>query len=365
MSALPTSVIVRRGDAALFGADGAWRQAAASLAGVPYYLTTLANDCFRSRLMPDAEWIAIELHRDSQCVGVVLAQLGRTKLSGVPLRSLSLPYHSHFILSDLLMAPVEHIDAYWPQMASALAQHGVRWDVIHCPAVVGSGAAIRAALDLGESALTRRIRSSNYFDCTVPYAQISAGFSELLRKNLQKGWRRIERSGKLEIVSVRGSLTTVDAFDDFLRIEASGWKGQQGTAISCDTGTLSFWRDMFLLQSEEMHAEVNLMKLDGQAIAGQLCLVSNRTCYVHKIAYDEAYKRLSPGQLLIEDLLRRSCENSDIDEVSVVSDASWHSDWSPCSQDVYEVWMFREIWVARFASGLIRMRDGIRSLLRT
>jgi hypothetical protein len=91
-----------------------------------------------------------------------------------------------------------------------------------------------------------------------------------------------------------------DAPDDFLRLEASGWKGREGTAMSSDGAAGLFaeicdeFRRMDRLQLLSLEA--------GGKVAAMKCnLSAGDTLFCFKIAYDEALGHYSPGVMLEAD----------------------------------------------------------------
>ena len=353
---------VHLGGGAITTTQAAWTELLSKVTRPAYFQFPEVHQRYLDQLGAPDSLVVIELLRGQRCVGIIAAERARARLAGMNFDSLALPYHPHFILSDAVLADGEKLVDFWPSIGTALAQSSLRWEALRFPCALAGGAALTAASDLEPLAFERRLRASNYFDCTGPYEQISARYTDLRKKNLQKGWKRIERTGAFEVKSVRGSEEGLWAFDEFLRIEGSGWKGQQGSSIAADPKLAQFWKELFLLQSAGLYAEINLMMLDGAAIAGQFCVVSGRTAYVHKIAYDEAHKRLSPGHLFIEYLLKKSCADPQIDIVSVVSGAAWHADWAPIARDVHEVWLFRRGWQARLVRLAVSLIARIRRI---
>ncbi|HEY6926810.1 MAG TPA: GNAT family N-acetyltransferase, partial [Steroidobacteraceae bacterium] len=76
-------------------------------------------------------------------------------------------------------------------------------------------------------------------------------------------------------------------------------------------------------------AEINLLKLEGQTIAAQFCIRAGRHLTVLKIGYDQAHGALSPGNLLLNHLLKVSCESGELDQVGLVTNMDWMKEWAP------------------------------------
>ena len=82
-----------------------------------------------------------------------------------------------------------------------------------------------------------------------PYITLPASFEELLasrsrntRKQLRKRQRELQAAGEVRLRTSHGGPDFERDFDSFLRVEASGWKGQQGTAIISNAASETLYR---------------------------------------------------------------------------------------------------------------------------
>jgi CelD/BcsL family acetyltransferase involved in cellulose biosynthesis len=98
--------------------------------------------------------------------------------------------------------------------------------------------------------------------------------------------------------------------DDGFRVEASGWKGQAGTAIVSDPATESFYRE--ISQAFEQRGELRLSRigLDGRTVAFDLCILHDGRLYLLKTGFDEDFRRLAPGLVMRLSIIERCFELS-------------------------------------------------------
>ena len=93
------------------------------------------------------------------------------------------------------------------------------------------------------------------------------------------------------------------AVEQFLALEAMGWKGRSRTALSCRPGHAAFFREM----SRGFAAEGRLMFLSMEAgprvVAQNTALVAGEGLFGFRRAYDEEFRSWSPGSLLDLDVL--------------------------------------------------------------
>jgi CelD/BcsL family acetyltransferase involved in cellulose biosynthesis len=130
-------------------------------------------------------------------------------------------------------------------------------------------------------------------------------FSGRRNKDLRRRARRLSEQGEVTIRTVSGADTDGRAaLEDFLRIEASGWKGREGTAMASDPTTDAFAKAVFAGPD----VEFDVLALDGKAIAVTVNLIRNGAVFTIKTAYDEDHRPASPGAMLDLHLIRNITE---------------------------------------------------------
>lgn len=115
--------------------------------------------------------------------------------------------------------------------------------------------------------------------------------------------RQLEKAGQLTYQRHRGE-AALAALDDFLALEAAGWKGRGGTALACRPLDAAYIRAVVRNFAATDAARVDLLRLDGAPVAGGLLLDLAGQAHFLKIAYDEGKARLSPGRALAIEMLR-------------------------------------------------------------
>lgn len=125
------------------------------------------------------------------------------------------------------------------------------------------------------------------------------------RKEYRRLWKRLQQQGRLEFQALAEGEDVRPWLEDFLALEASGWKGRAGTAIACDAHNAAFVRRMVT----DFHAHGALrfwrLTLDGRWIAGLFGLMVQDVLWLGKIARDESLDAFSPGVLLTIEATRR------------------------------------------------------------
>jgi CelD/BcsL family acetyltransferase involved in cellulose biosynthesis len=134
----------------------------------------------------------------------------------------------------------------------------------------------------------------------------TVGTFEAWRKLTKPNWhsniprlaRKLQREHDAEFLIVQVPTDLTGELDMGLRVEASGWKGEQKTAIQSSPDTERFYRTV--AQSFHDRGQLRLSRIvlaDGCA-AFDFCLLHGRRLYLLKTGFDERFRKLSPGLVL-------------------------------------------------------------------
>lgn len=122
------------------------------------------------------------------------------------------------------------------------------------------------------------------------------------KKRMQQH-RQLEKAGTLAYQRHRGA-GAVTVLEEFLALEAAGWKGRGGTALASRPDDSAYIREIVRNFAAADAVRIDLLRLDDRPIAGGLLLDFAGQSHFLKIAYDEDSARLSPGRALTIEMLR-------------------------------------------------------------
>jgi CelD/BcsL family acetyltransferase involved in cellulose biosynthesis len=126
-------------------------------------------------------------------------------------------------------------------------------------------------------------------------------------KELRRQRHRLEDAGPL-VFSVATTPADVTAsLEEFLALEARGWKGVRGTGLMQHEGDARFIRSAAPALAAQRRFEIASLTRNGETLASGLILRDAATAYFFKIAMDEKQARSSPGVQLTLDLTRHLC----------------------------------------------------------
>ena len=123
------------------------------------------------------------------------------------------------------------------------------------------------------------------------------------RKGTARTRRKLEKRGVLETDFLYEY--TPEIVQQFLELEASGWKGEGGTALKSQTETQLFLDGMLRRSMPQGNATVVRISLDARPIAMLVVLQQGRKAAQFKIAFDEQLKEYSPGTMVEFDEVSR------------------------------------------------------------
>ena len=205
------------------------------------------------------------------------------------------------------------------------------WNVIEATAVPEGG----AFASIMEHAEKDGYHTTRWATLLSPYIELPIGSADAYqncparykkdRKRLQRRFDRLKELGEPSFAV----FTTFDetVYQEFLRLEGSGWKGQAGGAISCDPKLVKIYRDMLSGASDAGHLRVCTLSVNGQCIAMEMAFLIGDRCYSPKIAYNEEFSSCSPGQLLtrwaIDDLVKKDTSLYDLLGARARNKALW------------------------------------------
>jgi CelD/BcsL family acetyltransferase involved in cellulose biosynthesis len=115
---------------------------------------------------------------------------------------------------------------------------------------------------------------------------------------------------------------------DGYRVEAPGWKGEQGSDIMSRAAHRQFYTDISRWAAQRGWLRLAFLRIDGRAIAFDLCLEREREHYLLKTGYDPSFRQYAPGMLLRRDMLQRSFEERLTRYDFLGTDMPWKLEWT-------------------------------------
>ena len=131
-------------------------------------------------------------------------------------------------------------------------------------------------------------------------------------REMRRQWNHLEKIGEVKYSVARQPHEVRHRMEEFLLLEASGWKGKKRTAMLSDRYRAAFAREAVNNLAEVDAARIHTIDVDGHAIASLIVLMMNGEAYTWKTAYDESFARFSPGKLLMAQLTEWHLDDANI-----------------------------------------------------
>ncbi|MBB2972650.1 GNAT family N-acetyltransferase [Mesorhizobium sp. RMAD-H1] len=132
------------------------------------------------------------------------------------------------------------------------------------------------------------------------------------RRDYARLWRKLAAQGNLTYSVARSPEEIRQRCEDFLTLEASGWKGKRGSAMAVDRYRAAFAREAVNRLAERDLARIHTLELDGRVIAILIVFIESGEAWTWKTAYDEDLSAYSPGTLLMIEVVKNHLEDPNI-----------------------------------------------------
>jgi CelD/BcsL family acetyltransferase involved in cellulose biosynthesis len=226
------------------------------------------------------------------------------------------------------------------QLLHAARKAGARALVLREVAL--DGAAMNAIAEaLRQDGLSPRVLNSHLRACLEATGDAETLLRDALGakklKELRRQQHRLSEHGALSFDVARSPQEVSAAIEMFLALEASGWKGQRGTALMQVEGDAAFIRRATRALADSGQCEIVTLRAGATPVASGIVLRHQRRAFFFKLGVDERFAKFSPGVQLTLELTRHLCADPAI--------ASADSTASPDHP------MINPIWRGRFAIG--------------
>lgn len=234
-----------------------------------------------------------------------LIPLSRRRHDKLPVTGWSL-WHNDYICNCTPLLRQGVATQAWSTFLDWLQQQSL--PLLELPLVTADGPFQHALLEVANDRLTPISADFQYSRALLrPAESADAYCAETMtchnRQELRRQRRRLSEQGVLESRVWQPGDDVQPWVDEFLRLEGAGWKGREGTSFNASSDDANYLRQV-IQSAAETHQVVLLgLFLNDQAIALKLNFLSGEAGFTFKIAFDEDYKKYSPGvQLELENI---------------------------------------------------------------
>jgi len=279
----------------------AWDRLAAGAAEPNVFAERWFVEASTAHLPDSAGARLLQLWRGGRLIALLPLRID-ARYGRIPLRHVTNWRHHHSFLGAPLIAAGSEAEA-WRALLDAIDRAPWAGGILHIEGIV-EGGPIHQGLQAASRALGRPCDTVHRIERAMLASELSPEtyYERTLRKKKRKEIRRLRsRLDELGSVAARKLAAGDDPLtwaEEFLALEASGWKGRAGSALACRNDTAAFFRAAIAGAHAAARLEMLRLDLDGRAIAMLVNFLAPPGSFSFKIAFDEDYARFSPGVLI-------------------------------------------------------------------
>jgi CelD/BcsL family acetyltransferase involved in cellulose biosynthesis len=281
--------------------------------------------------------------------------------SGLPVRRLRSPVNAHGGRFDGVRSASPESDsavrATWDFLKGSCS-----WDLLEFPYAPEGGTIARLIAEAQASGCnTGRVpeKPSPY----IPVPKNQELLKQMppnpkLRSQLRQSRHRLSRRGELRLLRV--AIADRNVLDRFYSLEASGWKGQQRSAILSDPRTRQFYDEIAESAARFGYFSLYMLESKGDLLAGHFAFTNRGCCYSPKVAYNENFSQFAPGHLIVSEILEDcSARGIQVFDITGPNDA-WKMKWTNHTRPFDRYFVFRRTLLGRLAHVMrFRLRPSV------
>lgn len=221
---------------------------------------------------------------------------------GIPARTLRSLSNIHSCRFDMIHRGKDSSDQADSTWASL--KHCAEWDVLEALDVPSGG----AFEEIARFAKTDGFLVGTWPTRKSPFLSLSGNTdnplqdchrSKRLASDLKGKRKKLDKEGAVSFELDTGG----HRVDEFFALEASGWKGRNGSAIALDPSLVHFYKEIARSTAERGYFRMYSLLLEGKPIAMHFGFYMGNSYFLPKIAFDEQFGKFSPGHILMQYVL--------------------------------------------------------------
>lgn len=291
-------------------------------------------------LDPDEKWLCLQAWQDGRLIGILPLVEQRRRWLGRSAPVLRSPGDNDTSSMEMLVES-GHEAVVLTNFLKALDQYVPGWLGLAFTRLLPDSAILRQC-ERGLSGAAAIIDLNGYgrfFRVSGSFEERFSAMRSKYRSNVRRSRRLFhELDGAREVI-VNGGEASGAAVEEFLDLEASGWKGREGTAIRTSPGMAQFYASLSKKLAARGQVTWRFLLAEGRLIGGQMEVRTGSVLQTPKLAHDEAYARCSPGQLVVDSMLQWAHGSSDLKEIDCLTDVDWLDPWLARRRPYYDVWI--------------------------
>ena len=203
-----------------------------------------------------------------------------------------------------------------------------------------------------------------------PYDELLKAMRAKYRQNLNRSRRMIASLEDPEFSLVSEPADVIRAFEEFIELEASGWKGgkshprgdvRRPAAMALNEKKRRFYLSVVRAFAEQGAVEIPCLRSQGRLIGAEVWLILGDTCYALKTAYDERFSRLSPGVMAFDLGYQHHVATRTCKAINTITSTPAVDEWLPDKVRVQTLSLFNSSLRGRLFAAAMSLRNRLRA----
>jgi hypothetical protein len=187
--------------------------------------------------------------------------------------------------------------------------------------------------------------STATLDTSKRYNEIQKNQTRKRKQNIRQAKNRLNKISDVKYNTFKHGEDFYKAYKTFLELEDKGWKGSERICIKKNGIT----REFFLMLTNGFNGSGELffhtLNAENKLLASLICYKQDKTLFLLHVTYNEDYSAVSPGLLLVDYVIKRSCDDTEIESIDFISDFfSWIQTWKPETVQLEKIYLFSKGW---------------------
>jgi CelD/BcsL family acetyltransferase involved in cellulose biosynthesis len=179
---------------------------------------------------------------------------------------------------------------------------------------------------------TWKSSDSPYLELAGTWDSYWASLPAKFRSNVRNRLTRVKQIGEPRLEILTGTSAITAALDDVWRLEASGWKEQEGTSIGSDPAVQTFYTRLAERAIDRGWLRLLFLTAGGQRIAVSYSAVYDDRLFLLKTGHDREYHTCSPFKLLTYFAAQDGYARG-LREIDFLGDTEpWKQEWTPAAR---------------------------------
>ncbi len=200
--------------------------------------------------------------------------------------------------------------AFWQEALSSFDRDWPGSDVLYFSEMAADGPvtdALRAvSAEMGRPiAIVHRYHRAILEAGSTPDEYWATAVRKKKRKEIARLENRLAEIGPISVERLQDDRDAASWTQEFLALEAAGWKAQDGAALATLESTRQFFIKAITDGLKQRRVEILRLRVGDQTIAMLVNFLADGGAFSFKISYDEGFSRYSPGILIEKANLHR------------------------------------------------------------